>query len=191
MEQTTVVERPPVRQPEFLSRHGWKLLTLAPLLWVVFAVMRYGVDVPFLDQWELVPFLDKSYQGQLTLGDLWVQHNEHRIFFPRMLMVGLAHLTGWNTRWELVVNLVLGCGIFGVLAWQIQRTRKELGQEQLKWAVPACSLVVFSLCQYENSLWGWQLQMFMEMLALTGAIVVLAQPRFGWGRLVGPRCWEL
>lgn len=175
---------PAAEQGDFFSRHGWKLLALPPLLWVVFAVVRYAVDVPFLDQWELVPFLEKSSQGQLTLGDLWAQHNEHRIFFPRMIMLGLAHLTHWNICWELVVNVLLACGIFAVLAWQIQATRKELGVEPLKWAVPACAVVVFSLCQYENWLWGWQLQMFLEVLALVSAIVLLARPQFGWGRFV-------
>ena len=37
-----------------------------PLAWLLLVVARYGVNVPHLDQWELVPFLDKSY-GLFTL----------------------------------------------------------------------------------------------------------------------------
>jgi len=172
-------------QRSLSSVYGWTLLAALPPALLIFIIARYGIDVPYVDEWDFVPFLDKSYQGKLTLADLWTVHNEHRIFFPRILMLGLARLTNWDIRWQMGLSFLLACGIFAVATWQIRKTWKALGQTDLKWAVVACSVVVFSISQYENWMWGWQMQMFLEMLALWGAVVLLGQPQFSWKRFAG------
>ena len=164
----------------FLSRHSHKILALVPLALLIWVVARCAVDVPFQDQWELVPLLDKTYHGELTFHDLWAQHNEHRILFPRIIMLALARLSGWNIRLELAVNIIQALGIFAVLVHQVNKTRQKLGIAGLHWAIPASSLVVFSISQYENWLWGWQLQMFLNLLAVVGGIVLLAGEPFRW-----------
>ena len=158
---------------------------LVPFIYLVWVVGRYSVEVPFADQWELVPILEKSYQGELTFGDLWAQHNEHRIFFPRLIMLGLARMTHWRIGWELALTIILATGLLGLLAWQIKRTARALGAEELRWALPAGSLVVFSMSQYQNWLWGWQLQILLSLLAVTGGIVLLANAPFTWRKFVG------
>src|SRR6185503_3278270 len=91
-------------------RYGNWLLALGPLAVLIWVVSRYSVDVPFYDQWEFLPLLDKMYQEQLTFGDLWAQFNEHRIFFPKLLMLGLARLTHWNIRCENAASVALAIG---------------------------------------------------------------------------------
>ena len=44
----------------FLSRHGDKILALVPLAFLIWVVAQYAVAVPYLDQWELVPLLEKT-----------------------------------------------------------------------------------------------------------------------------------
>jgi len=170
--------RPP--RPSFLARHGGKILALVPLVFLLWVVNQYAVSVPFQDQWELVPLLEKMYQGHLTVHDLWVQHNEHRLFFPQIIMLLLARLTHWNIRYELAVNIILALGLFAVFVHQVRITARKLAVPRLPWAIPAVSLVVFSVSQYENWLWGWQLQMFLNLLAVAGAIVLLANDPFRW-----------
>ena len=161
------------------------LLTALPLLFLVIVVARYAVDMPFWDQWSFVPLLEKLYAGQLALGDLWAQHNEHRPLFAKLIMLGLARLTHWNIIWELALNVFLAVGTFAALAWQIRATRLALspGAQTLRWAVPAASLAVFSVSQYQNWLWGWQIQMVLNLLAATGSMVLLAQRAFSWAKL--------
>ncbi len=60
-------------------------LALFPPLYILYLITRYGIDVPFLDQWEFVPLLGNFRSGALSFHDLWAQHNEHRIFFPRLI----------------------------------------------------------------------------------------------------------
>jgi hypothetical protein len=165
-----------------LSRHSDKLLAVVPFAYLVWVVAGYGVAVPYWDQWDLVPLLDKMYRGGLTLSDLWAQHNEHRPLVPQVIMLGLARLTGWNIRYELGVNVALAFGVFAVLACQIRATGRTLAVAGLRWAIPVSSLIVFSISQYQNWLWGWQIQMLLNMLAVVGGIVVLAQPAFTWPR---------
>jgi hypothetical protein len=166
-------------------RYGNWLLALAPLGVLIWVVSRYSVDVPFYDQWDFVPLLDKMYQGRLTFGDLWAQFNEHRIFFPKLLMLGLARLTHWNIRCENAASVALAIGIFLLLLTQIRATARALGAHQLRWGIPACALVVFSISQYENWMWGWQVGLLLGLLAALGGILLLANQPFRWGRFAG------
>jgi hypothetical protein len=166
----------------FLRRHGSKILALMPLMFLVWVVVQNAVAVPFWDQWDLVPILAKMHQGKLTFHDLWVQHNEHRILFPKIIMLMLGRLTGWNIGYELAVNLLLAVGIFAAFAGQVKRTAQRFAWGGLERAIPAVSVVIFSICQYQNWLWGWQMQMFLNLLAVVGGMVLLADDTFRWRR---------
>jgi hypothetical protein len=168
-----------------LGRHWEKILAAIPFLILIWVVARYAIDVPYLDQWDFVPLIDKMYQGELTFHDLWMQFNEHRILFPKLVMLCLARLTHWNIRCESVVSVLFAIGVFLLLAWQIRASVRVFGQKQLRWALPACSLVAFSVSQYENFLWGWQLGLLLGLLASMGAILLLANRPFGWGKFAG------
>ena len=59
-------------------------------------ILKYGVDIPYWDEWQYVSFFEKFSQGTLTLSDLFAQQNEYRQFFPNLIFVGLGWLTQWN-----------------------------------------------------------------------------------------------
>jgi hypothetical protein len=158
------------------------ILTLLPPLILVVNVAKYHVDVPFWDQWNFVPLLGKSYQEGVTFQDLWGQHNEHRLLFPRLIMLGLAHASRYNIVWELVVIIILAAAIFVLLWHQFSKTIRALGYSGFPWVVPLFSLLVFSLGQSENWLWGWQIQIFLNVLAAIAGFVLLGGRTFRWGK---------
>jgi hypothetical protein len=158
------------------------LLSLAPPLVTLTLVLIYGVNIPIGDQWDFVPLLKKSFSGGLTFYDFWIQHNEHRLIFPRLIMLGLAKLTGWNIIYELMVNIVLAVTTYILLAAQIASSRRVLKIQGVNWIVPAISITVFSLSQWENWLWGWQLQIFLNVLAVVAGIMALSAADFKWSR---------
>lgn len=171
-------------------RGGWILLiglTILPLVILVLEVHRYAVDIPFWDQWNFVPLLGRAFDGHLHFSDLWQQHNEHRLFFPRLLMIGLARLSGYNILGELIANIVLATVILVLGSWQFFRARKVLGLGGFPWVIPVFSLLVYSLNQGENWLWGWQIQIFLNAAAVVGGFCLLggAGKRFRWGRFWG------
>jgi hypothetical protein len=132
-------------------------------------VVLFGVNVPFWDQWELAPLLAKQQAGTLTLHDLMEQHNEHRMLFPQLIMVGLAPLTGWDIRAELAVNyafaaLALAALIAAVRPFLASASSATRG---VVWFLLAAT--IFSLSQWENWLWGWQIQWFLSLVGVIAA----------------------
>lgn len=118
---------------------------------ILWAIYRFGVAVPYLDQWELVPYLEKMHNHTLSISAVWQQHNEHRIFFPRALMLFMARLTGWDIRYEFAASFVFACLTLLLLCSML---RRSFGNRPPKWLFVAASLLVFSAAQHENWLWG-------------------------------------
>lgn len=161
------------------------LLSLIPFVILTVHVAGYHVDVPFWDQWNFVPLLGASYEQGITLADLWSQHNEHRLLFPRLIMLGLAHASSYNIVWELAVILLLAAATFALLWHQFFKSAGALGIVGFPWAVPILSLLVFGLDQAENWLWGWQIQIFLNVLAAVAGFILISHGPFRWRRYAG------
>jgi hypothetical protein len=159
------------------------LLSLPPLLCVGWLIVVHGVNAPYLDDWANVPLMEKASLGQLTVHDLWAQHNEHRILFPNLITLVFARLTAWNIHWELAFNFLVAAGGFAIVAGQVLSTARALGVAGLRWIIPAISLIMFSICQYECWLWSTELQVFLCMTAVLGGIVLLSRRPFAWHKL--------
>ncbi len=142
-------------------------------------VVRLSVSVPFSDEWDLIPLLQKQATGTLGLADLWAQHNEHRSFFPELIMLRMARFTHWNMRAEVVLNLILATMILMALAFLLHRTLGRRGAA-LGWGAYAVAAIffswmIFSPQQWENWLWGWQIAWFLSNLAAISAAVILSE----------------
>ena len=142
----------------------WRVVFCAvsflPLIVLITLVLHCFVEVPFSDQWWLVPQIDSAAAGRLRLSDLWHHANEHRLFFPQLIMVPMAVATGWNQWWEVAVNGLFSCCQFGVVAATVRHSR-VMGGPVTAMLVPAASLVVFSAAAFENWMWSWQMPFFM------------------------------
>jgi len=143
------------------------------------------VDVPFWDQWNFVPLLGKSLEGGISFADLWAPHNEHRLFFPRLIMLGLAHLGGYSISWELAFSVLLAVGIFILVFFRARKIFSLSGSPGFPWVAAALSLLAFSLHQGENWVWGWQIQVFLNVLAVVLGFVILAGPELRWRNFAG------
>ncbi len=156
-----------------LGRLALVLVGVAALLSVLALIAAQGVPLPVWDKWELLPLLEKCRGGELAFDDLWKQHDEQRLVAPLALMVALAALSGWNIYFELAASFLLACGTPAPLA---SRLRATFEGQVPRWLLAAFSLVVFSLSQHENWLWGWQLQWFM--VAFGSVLAVWALQRW-------------
>jgi hypothetical protein len=160
------------------------LMALLPPAGLLMLLRLYHVDVPFLDEWEYMLILPKSYEGTLSLSDLFALHNEHRLFFPRLIMLVLARLTHWNMLYETGAAVVFAAGAFGLMMAQLRATGRATGRNLLVLA-PVLSLAHFSLSQWQNWFMPCQFLMFFNLLAVAGTVVVLSRPVIGWGHLTG------
>ena len=148
-----------------------------PALTVLVLVFMYGVNVPFWDQWQGVPpLIEKMKNGTLGLSDFFAQHNEHRIFFPRLVMFGLALLTHWNIKVELFTSWALAC-ICAYNLWRLCRVTGFGGSDTGFWLLFAANVLLFTPLQSENWLWGFQIGFFLPLAAFTSLLWVVASSR--------------
>jgi len=157
-----------VKNNKFIPTTLNTIMVLVPIIILIYFIFRYYVDAPFLDQWSLVPLLEKYCRNNLSINDLWAQHNEHRIFFPQLVMLLMAGATGWNIGFEVGINILLAVCLLIVIALQTHKIKDG------HWLLPAISILIFSLVQWENWLWGWQLQIFLNVLAVTAGLFLLS-----------------
>ena len=149
-------------------------------------VAWFSLDFPFWDQWELVPLLAKVHDGSLGWNDLVSPHNEHRILFPRLLMLGLALISRWNVRWEQVASLLCAAVLCAILLRAvIARLGASTWPRGMIWISSAVVVVsLFSLNQWQNWSFGWQCQIFMSVLAVITGFALLSHPQWGTTRLI-------
>ena len=146
---------------------------LPPLL-TLSLVLTLHIDAPYYDQWDLLPLLHAHYQGTLQWQDLLQPHNGHILLLPKMVMLGLAILTHWNTLAEVLFSFL--CML---LNWcLLQKMAGTLLNRALSMPEKcAVSLLVFSLSQAENWLWGWQLQIPLALLFILSGFCALLYVR--------------
>lgn len=145
----------------------------AAILFLLGMFVFYSVDYPYYDQWDFVPFLEKAFSHQLTWQDFWAQHNEHRLVFPRLLMLVLARLSHWNIYLELLANLILAGLTWLVLCAQAKSSSRNVHEGASVALYLMLTLLVFSLSQWQNWFFGWQLQEFMNVLAVVLTLIAL------------------
>ena len=148
------------------------LLILVPPLILGWLIWRYGVNLPYWDQWDTPGRLIVEATHASLSQEQWMrQHNESRTLFPNLVFLSLANLTNWNNRYEMLVTFILAC----LVAYNIYRlSRITLDRD---WQHLICfllaSLLIFSPTQHENWLWGFQGVAFITIAAITTSLVVI------------------
>ncbi len=150
-------------------RNVLKVSLFFPAIFVVFYLIQYGVDVPFWDQWstpaeDLLNFVS----GNVTIENLFRQHNESRKFFPRIVFIALAQLGGWNVKQEMFLSLAVASLAYWS-AYQLTRYTAGFQMTTVKLLGLLCiGLMIFSPMQYENWLWGIQVITFVPAAVTLG-----------------------
>jgi hypothetical protein len=140
---------------------------------ILYFILRYGVDVPYNDQWEYVGFFEHAKSGTLTFKELFNFQGEYRQLFPNLIFVGLGLLTQWNVRYEMIVIFLMACAI-SYNVYRLAGYTLRVGKWQ-KWLVLLMvNFFIFSPCQYENWLFGVQIEYFMPILCVTSCMVVVS-----------------
>lgn len=146
---------------------------LPPLLTLTL-VLTLHLDVPYHDQWDLLPLLQAYYEGTLHWQTLLQPHNGHILLLPKTVMLLLAVLTHWNTLAEVLFGFVC---MLASWQWLQAMGGTLLGRPLAMAEKTVLSLLVFSLSQAQNWLWGWQLQIPLALLLLLCGFAALLHLR--------------
>ena len=143
------------------------LIICFPPLIVLFFISNYAVNIPYMDHWDgFLNILNATENGSLEFSHLWEQHNEHRLIFPKIIMLLLASVSHWNVIWEQYFSLFIqACTLFLIL--QIWNKSLQPERDSLNSLFQVfTSILLFSMVQYENWSWGWQIQIFLNVSAV-------------------------
>lgn len=153
-----------------------------PLAMVLFVGVT-GVNVPMYDEWIWAPFVLALHHGTLTAADIWAPQGAHRSLVPTLLALGLAQIDGWNVHIEMLVGVAL-VALTQLAVWRLLRRR--LGDAR-RAAIPflIASLLLFSMAQSENWLWGFQISWFLVNAGTVWTIEFLDAAEWPWLRLGG------
>ena len=169
------------------SNQLWKILALllaiAPAVFMGLFILQYGVDVPYWDQWGIARLLVKQAEGDLSIQDLLAQHNEHRIFFPKLVFLALATLTDWNVKYEMLVILFLAC-IASLSVYFLFRRTVTQNLILSFFLTFLSNVLIFSPIQYECWLWGFQITFLMPIVCLVLSLLITQLKVNFWVRLL-------
>lgn len=150
---------------------------------ILYFILRYGVDVPYMDQWEYVRFFDHLAKGTLNFDELFALQCEYRQLFPNLIFVALGWLTHWNVKYEMIVIFLLAC----LTSYNIFRLASYTFTENLwlKWVLLfLANVFIFSPLQYENWLFGVQIQYLMPIACVTSCMVIAFSGMGGFWKLI-------
>ena len=148
-------------------------------------VDHYPMPVPFWDQWDgeaqtlYLPFA----KGGLSWRVMFVLHNEHRIFFSRILATSLLAINGqWDPQLQILANAVLHSTtavLLAAVAWI------SAGRRWLPAIVLIAGLVFAPPFALENTLAGFQSAFYFLVLFTILALWLLGT------KPPGSRAWFL
>lgn len=146
-------------------------LAIVPIVGLAIFMIKLGVDVPYWDAWRIAA--DMADPDGLSLQSAWKLHNEHRIFFPKLVMLILGRISQWNIHYELAgvflcILLICACVIYFI-------RRLPLTEINAIPAViwPIVTIILCNLAGFENWLWGWQITFLIAHLAIIIFVAML------------------
>ncbi|MBD1883056.1 hypothetical protein [Microcoleus vaginatus] len=151
-------------------------LYLIPVLLLIGFVSNFSVNVPVDDEWRLASLFEKIAAGNVTFNDFWALHSNHRILFPKIIIAVLAFASRWNINYQLCLSIGLAAITFIAMYKLSSMPVKNIADDLWHLANILTCILVFSLVQHENWLWGFQLAWFFVNLCFVTAVYALVSP---------------
>ena len=188
---TSARVEPPVDQPQpepeserptpsstvaWTARERWTVAaaTGIPALFYLAFVFHYAVNVPYLDDWNLLQVVPPALHGHLTLSSLWGEYVELRPVTLRLFLVAFGALDHLNLRSLLMFSAITRIGSFILL---LLLFRAYLGKRLTFFPVLSVGVLWFSLADVQDTLWAGQLSTFLGLFFIVATAYLLLVPR--------------
>ncbi|MEO6326406.1 MAG: hypothetical protein ABIT01_16270 [Thermoanaerobaculia bacterium] len=144
------------------------LFVVAPVAVQAAIVAVFGQAVQAWDEYYYADLFVDIGHGRPWLWWMFRQHNEHRIVWTKMAMLGLGYFTDWNPVAEMYVSAVLvGLVAFGI--WNLYRTAVDEPAWRF-WPVP---LLLCIPAQHMNMLYGLMTCHYFTVAGMVWTLVFL------------------
>ena len=152
-----------------------------PALLLLADIRAFAVNIPFMDDWQFVPLLEKAKNGTLTFQELWAPHDEHRLLLPRIIIIVSLFATGGDYRVQSFITFSVVAIISACLLWLMVRLNGS--RSSVLWTWVLANIALFSPIQFHNWLWPMQFAYFLPYTFLALCLCALyarvpALPKF-------------
>jgi len=138
-------------------------IAIIPALLCLVFICYFGTNVLYWwDEWTMVQLTEKVNDSGLNFTDLSALHNEHRIFFPRLLYLAVVYLSNFSSIAQMLVSFGMLSLITVVLVNYI--IQRDITESKKYFHIALVSFFIYSLTQWENLLWGFQIGFYMVLL---------------------------
>lgn len=148
----------------------WAFSCVVLAAYAILFVAKLGVNVIYWDSWSQV----SMFVGRVSLPLLWAQHNENRMLIPNALTYWLGQMDRFNGKTEMLVSVAFLAISLGILLWN---GAKQSRYPLLLMPIP---VILCSLVQWDDSLWGFQLAWYMVLACATVSCISLTIGRLRW-----------
>ncbi len=152
-----------------------------PILGYFWIVADFSVNVIYGDQLSDVNVIRASYGHLIPWEALWAQYQTNRLFFPNLIVVLLAHTTHFNIRLEVLLSATMLLVATALVVWT--HKRRSPSTPWLYYCPVA--VLTFSLVQYEDSLFGYQMAWYLVLLSLAVSLALLDRKSLTWLTMIG------
>jgi hypothetical protein len=153
---------------------------VAAVVWCVWLAMvigdfglvwTYGTDLPFSDDFEMVPMLC----GQIDDYPAWLWSfcAEHRVPLPRLIQHGIYKLTNNDFRAGMYFNVTALAALSAAMIWTAGRIRGRVSIRDVFFP-----LAILHWGQWENLLWSWQVQLVSSSVIAGVWLVIVAGSKY-------------
>ena len=126
-----------------------------PAFFTLYCIYKYGVNILFWDDfviWDWDGFVSSE---NFSLFNFFSFHNDHLIFFPRLIYYLIAKISNVNIKCNLYFIFILYTLVLLIFYNFINNINKPFIEKIFVFFIVNCLL--FSIVQYENFLWGFQI----------------------------------
>jgi len=168
-------DRPPAAPPSPRRPGvGWFAAALLPAVLYVVFVVHYGVNSFFNDDWSMVPIVHAALHGHLSWGQLWTQHNEHRVLVPNLSFIAFGWLVALDAKTIMLASAALFVVAYGLF---LAVVRAYAGRRPDWASTLLLGAVWFSLSDVESTLLAYQITWYFVVFFLLVLLALLARPR--------------
>lgn len=157
----------------------WSIWLVMLLIALIFLV-RDTYNIPFSEDWWLVPPLTGHEPNLLQW--LWAQNNEHRIPFPRLILLLLLKATHGDFRTGMLLNIV----VLSSLAFVSILVVRYIRGGRTSYADAFFPIALLHLGNWENMYWSWQFTQILPTVLTCAILLVIVSVRhlYTWEKAI-------
>jgi hypothetical protein len=160
----------------WVNRHNGVLTfaaaSVSPVLYLAF-IDRFATNSFYGDDWSVVPAIDGALKSRLSLGQLWAQYNESRLFLGSLIDTLFGLLNRFDLRSVVFFSAAIFIASYAIL---LALLRKYLGTRLTPIPVLVLGVMWFSLADVQNALWAFQVSWYLTVLCFVAMLFALEVP---------------